>query len=625
MSNIQVPKKYLILCNGAEPLEGYLRSEGAEILTLEYRDNIGIKNVKLKLPQFIENLYHLSDRILDLLEIAAYIYCADRLLSRGSKSAVEYHSWSRSIKYLIKVRDFDFWNDNSVKNMLSESLKFMTGDYDYEFNFSPGHVSEPTNLFDTDEFRLNPSTKSSIILFSGGLDSLSGVLSELETTKNNLCLISHNSGNPGSTKTRRGLIDRLKEIYPGRIIHYNFRCGLTREESIEESQRIRSFIYSSIAYAISTTLPQTEINFYENGITSFNLPKRQDLINARASRTTHPKTIALMEKLLSTIQGSDVTIKTPFLWKTKTDIIENIISFGKADLISSSVSCSKTNRATGIHSHCGGCSQCIDRRFATFASLTDNLDTGIYSIDIGSDQLPTGEIKTSVIDYIRQSIAFGTYNRDQFYQEYLPYLQDIIENVNINDDSEAAEAIYTLCNRHGQQILSALRRINSLYNDFTIPNVRDTVIEIIATKEYLKAPSQLLIQDICNRLSIAIPLAYQKTPPHNESDLNDKIESILSGDRIRLEREHPSILFALASTVPDHSYSDFDVLIESKLTSDNTPPSKITDGIAADLTKYPAQSNKLFIVYDKQRKIKHDPKFSTDFEGKGNCKILIIR
>jgi hypothetical protein len=69
----------------------------------------------------------------------------------------------------------------------------------------------------------------------------------------------------------------------------------------------------------------------------------------------------------------------------------------------------------------------------------------------------------------------------------------------------------------------------------------------------------------------------------------------------------------------------FQLLIESKYIRGSTSPSKANEGIAADLTKYPAESHKLFIVYDPERQIADDSKFRVDIEAKGNCTVDIVR
>jgi len=51
---------------------------------------------------------------------------------------------------------------------------------------------------------------------------------------------------------------------------------------------------------------------------------------------------------------------------------------------------------------------------------------------------------------------------------------------------------------------------------------------------------------------------------------------------------------------------------------------KATEGIAADLTKYPDDTLKLFIVYDPEGKIYDRNTFKRDFEDKRYCIIHII-
>lgn len=56
------------------------------------------------------------------------------------------------------------------------------------------------------------------------------------------------------------------------------------------------FLFSAIAFSLCNYYGKHSFYVYENGITSMNLPKQADVINARASRTTHPKTLGLLRK-----------------------------------------------------------------------------------------------------------------------------------------------------------------------------------------------------------------------------------------------------------------------------------------------------------------------------------------
>ena len=270
------PVKF-VLCNGADCVDIQDNDPKQNILRLNYLvDKDNPRNVNLDLPNFIRRVFHLQDKVLDLLEIAAYIFAADRLVKRGTRDSVEYHNWSRSFHFIIRVRDHAFWTSSEVGESLSESLEFMTGDRSFKFTFQPGHSTPPTNLFDSKEFVLDPSRKYSIMLFSGGLDSMAGALKIVDRTEDRLCMVSHQS-QPGTKKTQNSLADILKKHYPGRIFHYCFDLTLRKVRAAEETQRSRAFLYTSIAFAMARALSQEQIFIYENGITSINFPRRENL------------------------------------------------------------------------------------------------------------------------------------------------------------------------------------------------------------------------------------------------------------------------------------------------------------------------------------------------------------
>ena len=97
----------IFLCNGADRPVNIKQND--KVFSLSYLEDDPNKNVNLKLPNFVEQIYHLPDRILDLLEIAAYVFAADRWVPRGRKDAVEFHAWMRSIHFIIRVRESKFW------------------------------------------------------------------------------------------------------------------------------------------------------------------------------------------------------------------------------------------------------------------------------------------------------------------------------------------------------------------------------------------------------------------------------------------------------------------------------------------------------------------------------------
>lgn len=615
-----------VLCNGAQNPER--QASSTHSLDLNYLQKAGVKPiVRIGLPDFIRDVYHLPDRVLDLLEIAAYVYCADRLVRRGAKSAVEYHAWARSFRFLIRVRDHQFWRQPVVSDALSNALQFMTGDREYCFSFQPGHSTPPTSLFDTEQLHLDSTGDLSVILFSGGLDSLAGTIQRLLESDDRVCLVSHQS-QTGTKRTQNRLFDALNQHYPGRLDHYRFGCHLRSPvRAAEETQRTRVFLYASIAYAIAQTFGQERFFIYENGITGMNFARREDLSNARATRTTHPQTIHHLQEFFSVLLERPMKIELPFLWKTKTDIIEYLKNGPHPELVPSSVSCSKTFQNLGPATHCGGCSQCIDRRIAAYAAKADDLDdAGIYAEDIVARGISDSETKTTAVDYLRQAQRFGTWNVDHFYHQMLSELSELVDYLpEGGDETDAVERIWNLCRRHGGQVALGMHRMRDIHENLFQSLEKDSLLHLISEREYLRNPVHRLVASVQAIVSDAIPKMFSSQRPADEPDLNLKISALLDTHGLDLRREHPAVSFAGAHAVPDHGTEEHDLLIESKYIREGTPPSRASEGMAADLTKYPESAHILFLVYDPLRSIKEDERFKRDFESKGRCTVAILR
>ena len=120
------------------------------------------------------------------------------------------------------------------------------------------------------------------------LDSLAGTVDRLEETSGIVCLVSHQS-QLGTIRTQNRLFDALRERYPGRLAHYKFRCSLSGQQRREESQRTRSFLYTSIAFAVAQASGLSHFYVYENGITSINFARREDVSNATGQSDYSPK------------------------------------------------------------------------------------------------------------------------------------------------------------------------------------------------------------------------------------------------------------------------------------------------------------------------------------------------
>lgn len=522
----------IVLCNGADLPKQW---EQSDYLSLEYRDIAkDNQNVKLALPDFVRDVFYLPDRILDLLEIATYVYCSDRLNSRGSKSALKLHSWARTFYFNIKVRDYEFWEKSDVKERLKDALVYMSGDRAYHFSFQPGHSTPRAHLFDKEIFQIEANENTKVILFSGGLDSLSGIVECLKNTSDPLCLISHRSSPGRMTKTRNKLIQELRTRYPDRIKYYEFACSLRGATAREETQRTRTFLFTSIAYALSHALSLQKFTIYENGITSLNFPTQQYLMNSRSSRTTHPKTITLLQNFfnsLSEIDQQKIIIDTPFIEKTKADIFRIIAETGNQNLISSTVSCSKTFQSHDPSTHCGGCSQCIDRRFAAYASEMDDIDeSGIYALDFIKDGIDNDEVRTMLLDYFRRAKNYAEWDLASFSRKMFNHLVNILDYVPGGNNEEKAKKIWKLCQKHGKEIETASRRMreihdNNLYRELP----ENSFLKMIAERRFLDDSSQqeqLSKTNNSNSPENGIEIFYSYS--HVDEELRDQLEKHLS-------------------------------------------------------------------------------------------------
>ncbi len=557
------------------------------------------------------------------MELAGYLFAADRLITRGQPNALMFDSWSRNLHFAMRVRDAEFWNRQVTKNRLCELLLFMTGDREYRFDFLPGHGTDPAHLFDSEEFKTTPDKPHHVMLFSGGLDSLAGAIERLNSSNDTVCLISHRSGQPSTAMTQARLIGALKQQFPGRVKDYRFGTGLTNKRAVSETQRTRTFLYGSIAFALATALGQRAVTFYENGITSLNFPRRQDLLNARASRTTHPRTMFLLSEFLSHVAGTQIALSNVYRWKTKTDVLEVLKTNEAVDLIPSTVTCSRTTMTRGDHTHCGGCLQCIDRRFsANAAGLSDVDHSGLYTLDMLSENIADGQVKTAVLDYIRLGLRFNADTLDSFYDQWLVEISDAM----CPGDKEEpfVNAMYQLVGRFGRQTVAALEAF-AHSTDFTKKTVTGSLLHVIQQQEYLKSDPERFADKMATKLQRAIPAMFANNRPINENDFNDKVQGLLQADAEEYRREFPATQFALARVVPDHEFRNYDVLIEAKYVREGTALSKVTDQIAADIVKYPPSAYIVFAVYDPDRIIRDDARFAGGIESIRKCKVLALR
>jgi 7-cyano-7-deazaguanine synthase in queuosine biosynthesis len=614
-------RRHLVLCNGAPRSALRGRRGNVDVLELDYmRDD----RVRLALSDFAHASYHIPNRCLDLIEIAAYVLAADRLIHRGPNDSLEFSSWGRNIHFHIRVRDTRFWKRTETQQRLAAVLEFLSGDTEVRFTFLPGQDTAPTGIFDTPGFQYQSGDNYRVTLFSGGLDSLTGAIDSLLTTTQKLCLVSHRSGLPSTAKTQDALLRRLKSQFPDRVLHYKVASHLSGGRAPNESQRTRSFLYASIAFSLAHALGQNRAYFYENGVTSVNLPRRQDLLNARASRTTHPRSLYLMSQFLSCIAESEFSLENPYRWSTKADVLAVLKERGLQELVPSAVSCSRTAFASGAATHCGHCLQCVDRRFASFGAGIGNVDhSGLYTLDFITHSIQEPEARTVILDYVRLGLDCESLTVDGFLRKWLAEITDCLTPG--ESQSETIERLHSMFQRFGRQTVAALKAMRNEFDDPRAKIAENSLLALIQEREYLKDDTERLAVRISEDLRSSVPRVFRRVAPKNENDLNDKIDGLLQTRRPDYEREFPACVFALSRIIPDHMLASKRLLIETKYVRKGSVLSRVSDEVAADITKHPSSAFSLFIIYDPASLIFDRDRFAEDFKfRKPNCRIEII-
>ena len=157
----------LVLCGEAAATRDY--ETGALRLRLTGQG----ANIRLELADIERRmLANVKAQLANLTEIAAYIYCADQLVSRGGDASRGLgRDWRRQWQFVVPVRLPELWNDDVVATALRQTLGFMA-DEDFRFEFIAPAKPEPIDTYLAFAKSDSSIRADEVALFSGGLDHL---------------------------------------------------------------------------------------------------------------------------------------------------------------------------------------------------------------------------------------------------------------------------------------------------------------------------------------------------------------------------------------------------------------------------------------------------------------------
>lgn len=288
-------------------------------------------------------------RAWDLLSIALSVIAADTALRRDESP----DGWTREIDLHVAVSDPAFWATQS--DLLVRQLNFLTTDI-WTLTFLEGGIQPAPQR------RATRPAQDSVVLLSGGLDSLIGTIDLVNTHGLNPYAVSQIA--QGDKQNQRFFASRIG----GGLCHLQLNHNAVFPGENERSQRSRSIIFLAYGVLMATALAHhyegEDVTLYvcENGFISINPPLTEGRLGSLSTRTTHPVFLGLFQDLLD---RADLRVKleNPYQFHTKGEMLT-----GCADqaflhkYAHASTSCGRYAR--NGYKHCGRCLPCLIRRAA---------------------------------------------------------------------------------------------------------------------------------------------------------------------------------------------------------------------------------------------------------------------
>lgn len=310
----------------------------------------------------------------NLLDISKYEnqIVLDLFDTFASISYCDFYSKREEEKYIEISLDVPVTNPNlflNIKEDLQKLIRFMTNGENWNITFSQ---SNKKMILQKDFQETMQNDFNSIALLSGGLDALAGASREVE---NNTLFVSFETNKVEKSKALDSSLYIVNSNPNARFVSVpKYQNNQYKKHS---SQRTRSLIFMASTFIYADYYNIREVKIYENGIMSLNPTFN---FRRRVTRTTHPRTLYYINKILTTL-GVDIKIINPFNFMTKAEVID-LIPKEWDTLISNTKTCSKMsgsksfgNRNNSGICQCGICAACMLRQISILSSNKKGLDS----------------------------------------------------------------------------------------------------------------------------------------------------------------------------------------------------------------------------------------------------------
>ncbi|MEZ4311532.1 MAG: 7-cyano-7-deazaguanine synthase [Polyangiaceae bacterium] len=457
--------------------------------TLEDRGRCYLRRNLRALDQYRS---HLQTEEADLLDIASAVFGSDRLARRPNGFTANKLDWARHLQVEVPVRNASFWSDRIVTDGLCQVLKELTDDT-WSFTFRESIPSTPSMA----QLRFRPAP-GGVALFSGGLDSLAGVLHLRQAEKLQRLRLVSVSSNSHIGHLQLETFHALRKSVGGDLEQFSFNINhkyadtQPADPSVANKpsrtlkqqgrrQRARSFFYFVIATILARRTGSDRIYVLENGVTSLNLPISPLLASTRVTRTTHPLVLLSFERFIqSALNWPSFRVELPFLFHTKAQLVKPFAE-QYADLIAKTVSCARVLNGPW----CGTCTACLLRRQVLWSVGLADLDRG--------EQPPGGKSLTDI---------FATFSEPNgkimrwYFLATLHHVAELLRDPNVVtsnptvlraavgwagarglDASSVLSQFVDLHRRYAQEWKDVLRRASQQYSAVRDLLARDTLME----------------------------------------------------------------------------------------------------------------------------------------------------
>jgi len=543
-----MPEEHLILCGGVSKSA----KRGVKVHELQLGKEKDKGEIYLDIETLTEKMVmDLPPVLHDLLQVATYVYVADQVVSRGGLVRFDYgDKWHRYLHFVIPIREYDVWTDPEVGAILEDALSFGSGDT-YTFDFVSQEKDRYLQFLNFPSDAAPKYQYDEVLLFSGGIDSFTGAVDELVANKKRSVLVSHRS-NYKLVRLQRILFDYLtitvrenadlleRGLQP---VHVPVMINKKKEITKETSQRTRSFLYASLGTIVARIFGLNRVKFYENGVVSCNLSFDGQTLQARSTRSTHPKLLYLLSKFVSELTDSDFTFENPYFAKTKTEVCLRLKELHHEPQIEQTRSCAKSNYVDQ-QKHCGTCSQCIDRRFATLASECQKYDPEWgYALDIFKDELTNTHDRAMAAGFVGFANQIEGMTDVGFVKKCGAELHEIAPYVHTDSREVAIKALYRLHKRHAVSVGRVMdKQIADNSTDLRRATLPKTCLtSMVANRQHLNAGR--------------IRRTSSKSEKHAKGALNGDVDRLL---KLHPKWTAPQIAEEIRNTTADavrHTYA----------------------------------------------------------------------